>query len=75
MSGRGLILAICVTMIAFAGNSLLNRLAVDGGFAGALEFAGLRVLSGALVLGLLVALRPATRASSGRYSPCRKARW
>ena len=66
MSGRGLILAICVTMIAFAGNSLLNRLAVDGGFAGALEFAGLRVLSGALVLGLLVALRPARRASSGQ---------
>ncbi len=45
-------------MLAFAANSLLNRAAVGGGLIGALPFALVRVLAGALVLGLLVRARP-----------------
>lgn len=49
-------------MLAFAANSLLNRAAVGGGQIGAMPFAVIRVLAGALVLGLLARARP-TRAN------------
>ncbi|MEO1306974.1 MAG: DMT family transporter, partial [Pseudomonadota bacterium] len=45
-----------LTMVAFAANSILNRLALADGSIGAVEFAALRVVSGALVLCLLVAV-------------------
>ncbi len=41
---------ICLTMIAFAANSILNRLAVDSGGTSPTDFAALRVASGAAVL-------------------------
>jgi drug/metabolite transporter (DMT)-like permease len=45
-----LFLLTCLTMCAFAANSLLTRYAIDQGFADPGSFAILRVLSGALVL-------------------------
>ena len=42
------------TMGAFAANSILTRLAVDGGYSDPVSFAVLRVLAGALVLVALV---------------------
>lgn len=51
-----------LVMVAFAANSLLNRLAVGAGLIEALPFALIRVLAGALVLGLLARARP-TRAN------------
>lgn len=56
-----LILLTAVTMTAFAGNSLLNRLAVGGGLIGAVGFAELRLVSGAMVLLGLVAGRALLR--------------
>lgn len=50
-------LLTALTMLAFAGNSVLNRLAVGGGLAGPLDFAFWRVLSGAGVLAALVLWR------------------
>ena len=46
------------TMVAFAANSILTRLAVDGGYADPMSFAVLRVLAGALVLAAMVLHRP-----------------
>lgn len=52
-----LILAICLTMIAFASNSILTRMAIEGGHIDPSGFALVRVVSGALVLGMLITLR------------------
>ena len=52
-----LILLTALTMIAFAGNSVLNRMAVGQGLIEPLAFAAVRVLVGAIVLAGLVALR------------------
>ena len=57
-----LIVLTCLTLIAFAANSILNRLAVDSGAIGPGAFAAIRVGSGALTLAALVAL-------SGRSLP------
>lgn len=46
-----------LVMVAFAANSVLNRAAVSGGDIHPLEFAWIRVLSGALALALLVLVR------------------
>lgn len=46
-----------LAMTAFAANSVLNRLALAGGAAGPAGFAAIRLLSGALFLLLLVAVR------------------
>lgn len=46
-----------LTMIAFAANSILNRLAVESGSAEPGGFAVVRVLAGAVTLAVLVALR------------------
>ena len=46
-----------LTMIAFAANSVLNRLGVGGGMIDPVGFALMRLLAGAAVLGALVALR------------------
>lgn len=52
-----LVVLTALAMAAFAGNSLLNRLAVGGGHADAFGFAALRVAAGAVVLLALVRLR------------------
>ncbi|AZL59736.1 DMT family transporter [Tabrizicola piscis] len=49
-----LFLLVALTMLAFAGNSVLNRWAVGPGHIGAVEFASLRLLAGAVVLATLV---------------------
>ncbi len=41
---------IALTMVAFAANSILNRLAISGGDATPAAFAAIRVLSGAVIL-------------------------
>jgi drug/metabolite transporter (DMT)-like permease len=46
-----------VTMTAFAGNSVLNRMAVGGGLIDSVGFAAVRVLAGAALLGALLAAR------------------
>ncbi len=46
-----------LTMIAFAANSILTRMAIAGGFIDPSGFAIVRVAAGALVLGMLISLR------------------
>lgn len=46
-----------LTMTAFAANSVLNRMAVGPGHVGAVDFAVIRLLAGALMLAGLLALR------------------
>ena len=50
-----LFLMTSLTMVAFAANSLLNRWALAEGAIGAWSFGGLRLVSGALMLAVLVA--------------------
>lgn len=49
-----LLLPVVVTLVAFAANSVLNRLALLDGATGPLGFAALRLLSGAAMLAVLV---------------------
>lgn len=60
VSGTRLVLLTGLTMIAFAGNSLLNRLAVGPGLIDPMGFAAVRVLAGAVVLSLLCLWRGRT---------------
>ncbi|MAQ84049.1 MAG: EamA family transporter [Maritimibacter sp.] len=48
---------VAVVMVAFAANSVLNRLAVGGGWIDAMDFALVRVMSGAVALAVLVLVR------------------
>ena len=52
-----LILLTCLTMTAFAANSVLNRMAVDSGAIDPSSFAMIRILSGAVALCLILAVR------------------
>lgn len=52
-----LFLLILLTMCAFAANSILNRLAVDGGYSDPASFAVMRVFSGAVTLVVLAHVR------------------
>lgn len=52
-----LIALTTLTMIAFAANSVLNRLALEGGDMGPASFAAIRLLSGAAMLVALVLAR------------------
>jgi drug/metabolite transporter (DMT)-like permease len=52
-----LFLLSALTMCAFAANSILTRMAVDGGHIDPAGFALVRVAAGALILGIMVALR------------------
>jgi drug/metabolite transporter (DMT)-like permease len=52
-----LIILVSITMLAFAANSILNRLALAESEAGAASFAALRLLSGALMLVAIVQMR------------------
>ena len=56
-------------MTAFAGNSVLNRLALADGAIGAAPFAVIRLASGALALGALMALRGRGPRSGGWLGP------
>ena len=64
---RGLLVAVVMT--AFAGNSVLNRLAVEGGAIGAEPFAVIRLASGALMLAALTLLRGRGPARVGWIGP------
>lgn len=57
-----LIALTALTMVAFAANSVLNRLALAGADMGPASFAAIRLLSGALMLWVLVAVRDKGRA-------------
>ncbi len=57
----GLGLLVAAVMVAFAANSLLNRAAVGGGEIGALAFALIRTVAGAVTLAALVAIRRGVR--------------
>ncbi len=64
-----LVLLTALTMIAFAANSVLNRWAVGPGHIGAVEFALVRLVAGAVVLAVLVLWQrggPAWPGASGR---------
>ena len=50
-------LLTAATMVAFAANSVLNRLALAEGHVDAVTYTGIRLLSGALMLALILALR------------------
>ena len=52
-----LVILISLTMMAFAANSVLTRLAIDGGHIDPSAFALVRVAAGALVLGMILTLR------------------
>lgn len=49
--------ATALTMIAFAANSILTRMAIEGGHIDPSAFALVRVVSGAVVLGMLITVR------------------
>jgi drug/metabolite transporter (DMT)-like permease len=52
-----IVLLTAATMVAFAANSVLNRLALSGGDIDAVTYTGVRLLSGALMLALILWLR------------------
>lgn len=52
-----LLLLTALTMVAFAANSVLNRLALADGLIGPVEFGAVRLMSGAAMLAALVLLR------------------
>lgn len=52
-----LFLLTCLTMVAFASNSVLNRLAVESGAIDASSFAVIRVLAGAVALCMILSVR------------------
>ncbi|EET48782.1 transcriptional regulator, LysR family [Thalassobium sp. R2A62] len=61
MWGMRLILTVTLVMIAFAANSVLNRMALVGAEMGPASFAAVRLLSGAIALWLLIRLRRSGR--------------
>lgn len=66
MSLRTTILTL-IAMLAFAGNSLLCRLALKDGQIDAASFTAIRILSGAAVLAVLVYLRGAKPLAAGSW--------
>lgn len=61
LTGTRLWLLVAAAMLAFAGNSVLCRLALRDGGIDAASFTSLRLVSGALVLWLIVCLRGGAR--------------
>lgn len=62
--------AICtvLALLAFAGNSILARMALADGRMGAAPFTAVRLLAGAAVLAAIVALRAPARAAKGGWA-------
>ena len=67
MSRARLFVLVVLTMIAFAGNSLLCRLALRNTPIDAASFTAIRLVSGAIALWLIVRLRDAARTDSGTH--------
>lgn len=67
MPARTLLLT-AMAMLAFAGNSLLCRLALKTTQIDPVTFTSLRLLAGALMLALLLRLRPGSTTSAGSWS-------
>ena len=67
MSRTRTLVLIVLTMTAFAGNSLLCRLALKDTRIDAATFTSVRLISGALVLWLIVRLRGGTHSASGSW--------
>ena len=67
MSRLRIVALIALAMIAFAGNSLLCRLALKDTAIDAASFTTLRLLSGAVMLWLLVRLRGGARSGAGNW--------
>lgn len=61
-----LFLLTLLTMLAFAGNSVLNRAAVGPDLIGPVTFAVVRLVAGAAALGLLILFRRARRGDEDR---------
>jgi drug/metabolite transporter (DMT)-like permease len=66
MSARTALLTL-FAMLAFAGNSLLCRLALKDGHIDAASFTAIRILSGAMVLALIVSLRGGQPLAAGSW--------
>lgn len=67
MSQLRILILTTLAMLAFAGNSLLCRAALDHTRIDAASFTTIRLLSGALVLWLIVRLRASTTAGAGNW--------
>jgi drug/metabolite transporter (DMT)-like permease len=67
MSTARIVALTSLTMIAFAGNSLLCRMALKHTSIDAASFTAIRLLSGAVTLWLIVQIRRGARASSGNW--------
>ncbi|MFL4470331.1 DMT family transporter [Tateyamaria armeniaca] len=61
-----ILLLTCITMVAFAANSVLNRLAVDSGAIDPSSFAMIRVLAGAVALCMILTVRGGGLPVAGR---------
>ncbi|MGH1372992.1 DMT family transporter [Planktotalea sp.] len=59
---------IALTMTAFASNSVLNRLALSPGDTGPASYAAIRLVSGAIMLAVLVALRSQKKPKLSRHA-------
>lgn len=69
MSAVRIIVLTTLAMLAFAGNSLLCRLALQDTAMDAASFTSIRLISGAMVLWLIVALRRNMPAGKGNWPP------
>ncbi len=67
MSGLRTLALTVLAMLAFAANSLLCRMALAHTTIDAASFTAIRLVSGAIVLVLLVALRKGTQAAEGNW--------
>lgn len=67
---KNLLALTLLTMVAFAGNSIIARMALAGHSIGPLSFSAIRLLAGAIVLSVLAGLNPVrlqqTLAAGGR---------
>lgn len=67
MSSLRVVALVALAMLAFAGNSLLCRIALKDTAIDAASFTTLRLLSGAVMLWLLVRLRGGARSGAGNW--------
>ncbi len=67
MSRTRLVILVVLTMIAFAGNSLLCRVALKDTHIDPAAFTSVRLISGAFALWLIVKLRGGTSSGRGNW--------